>query len=50
MEEKMGFFKKVWYSIIKTEKYPDMAAEGVKKAGEYLIKIVAIVALIMSER
>ena len=50
MEEKMGFFKKVWYSIIKTEKYPDMAAEGVKKAVEYLIKIVAIVALIMSVR
>lgn len=32
----INFFKKVWYSITKFEKYPDMAAEGVYKAIKYI--------------
>ena len=27
----IGFFKKIWYSVTKIEKYPAMAAEGVRK-------------------
>ena len=27
--KQIGFFKKVWYSITKIEKYPEMAAQGV---------------------
>lgn len=43
-----NFFKKVWYSIIKIEKYPDMAAQGLGKAINYLCKIVAILAVVLS--
>lgn len=46
-ELKMGFFKKVWYSITKIEKYPDMAAQGFGRAINYLSKIVAILAIIL---
>ncbi len=28
---KSNFFKKVYYAMIKIEKYPDMAAEGLRK-------------------
>ena len=44
---KTGFFKKVWYSIAKIEKYPDMAAEGLGKALGYLVKIVFLLAIIL---
>ena len=44
---KMGFFKKVWNSIVKIEKYPDMAAEGVGKACIYVCKLVLILAVII---
>ena len=44
--EKTGFFKKVWNSIVKIEKYPDMAAEGLGRAVIYLSKIVAILAIV----
>ncbi len=50
MDRKIGFLKKIWYSIAKIEKYPDIAAEGLKKAVEYLLGIVAIVAIVMSFR
>ena len=46
-ELKLGFFKKVWYSITKIEKYPDMAAEGFGRAISYLVKIIAILAVIL---
>lgn len=46
-ELKTGFFKKVWYSITKIEKYPDMAAEGLGKSVGYLVKIVAILTIIL---
>lgn len=44
---KMGFFHKIWDSITKIEKYPDMAAEGLGKALAYISKIVAILAVIL---
>lgn len=44
---KQGFFKKVWNSITKIEKYPDMAAEGLGKAFIYICKVVAILAIIL---
>lgn len=48
MEEKeevvnINFFKKVWYSITKFEKYPAMATEGFRRALTYLIILTAIV-------
>ena len=45
--KKDGFFKNVWMSITKIEKYPDMAARGVGKAISYLAKIVAILTIIL---
>lgn len=46
-EEPVGFFKKVWYSIVKIEKYPNMAAQGLGKAISYMAKIVAILAIVL---
>ena len=34
-ELKKGFFKKVWYSIEKIEKYSELSAEGLKSAIKY---------------
>ena len=48
MEQKVenkNFLKKVWYSIIKFEQYPMMAAEGLKRAIIYLIMLTAIVSV-----
>lgn len=44
----INFFKKVWYSIIKFEKYPDMSAEGLYKAIKYLAILMIILSLILS--
>jgi len=44
---KTGFFKKVWNSITKIEKYPDMAAEGLGRAFIYICKVVAILTIII---
>ena len=44
---KTNFFQKIWNSIIKVEKYPDMAAEGLGKAIGYLAKIVTIFAIVI---
>lgn len=44
----MGFFKKVWYSIDKIEKYSDLAAEGFPKAIKYLVQLVLILAIIVA--
>ncbi len=48
-EEKLktGFFQKVWNSITKIEKYPDMAAEGLGRAFTYICKVVAILAIVL---
>jgi len=45
-EINMGFFKKVWYSIVDIEKYPNMSAQGLGKAVSYLAKIVAILTIV----
>ena len=45
-EINMGFFKKVWYSIVKIEKYPNMSAQGLGKAISYLVKIIAILTIV----
>ena len=45
--KQIGFFKKVWYSITKIEKYPEMAAQGVGRALSYLTKLVVCIALVL---
>ena len=45
-EFKKGFFKKIWYSIYKIEKYSELSAEGFPRAIKYLMILVAILALI----
>ena len=47
-ELKKGFFKKVYYSIFKLEKYGEMSAEGVGRAIKYLLKLSLILAIIIS--
>lgn len=44
--KKMGFFKKIWYSIDKVDKYSELAEEGVKKALKYISLLVLILAII----
>lgn len=46
VELNMGFFKKVWYSIVDVEKYPNMAAQGFGRAIGYLAKIVIILTIV----
>ena len=43
-----GFFKKIWYSINKIEKYPELSAEGLGKAIIYLMTLVLIIGVISS--
>lgn len=43
---KLNFFKKIWYSIVKFEKYPEMAALGVKQAVMYFTKLILIFSII----
>ena len=45
--KKEGFFKKIWNSVVKIEKYPDMAADGLGKAFIYVCKLVAILAIVL---
>ena len=45
---KMNFFQKVWYSISKFEKYPEMAALGVKRALLYFTELILIVSIIFT--
>lgn len=47
-ELKKGFFKKVWYSIDKIEKYSELSAEGFGRAIKYLILLMMILGLISS--
>lgn len=43
---KIGFFRKLWYSIQKIEKYSELAAEGVASAIKYLIILVLMMAIV----
>ena len=45
---KLKFFKKVWYSITKFEKYPEMAALGVKKAMIYFTELMIIFTILFT--
>ena len=45
---KIPFFKKVWYSIVKFEKYVEMSLEGTSRAIKYLLQIVSIFVLIIA--
>ncbi len=44
----IGFFKKIRYSIMKIEKYPEMATEGFGKAVSYIAKLVIVLAIILA--
>ena len=44
----MGFFKKLKYSILNIEKYPEMATEGLGKALSYIAKLIVVLAIILS--
>ena len=46
--QKLGFFKKIWYSIDKIEKYGEMSAQGFPRAISYLFQIIIILALIVA--
>lgn len=46
-KEKVGFFKKVYYSVTKIEKYPEMSAQGMGKAIGYISLLVGILAIII---
>ena len=43
---KLNFFKRIWYSITKFEKYPELAALGVKKALIYFTELIVIFCMI----
>ena len=45
---KMNFFKQIWYSISKFEKYPEMAAIGLKKSLLYFVKLMLIFSMIFT--
>lgn len=45
---KTGFFKKVWYSINKIERYSELSAEGFGKAIKYLVILVVMLSLVSS--
>ena len=42
----LGFFKMIWYSITKFEKYPELAALGVKRALIYFTELIVIFCVI----
>ena len=43
---KLNFLKKIWYAISKFEKYPELAALGVKKALLYFTELIIIFSII----
>lgn len=47
-EMKKGFFKKVWYSIDKIEKYSELSAEGFGRTIKYLCILMIILSIISS--
>ena len=47
VEIKMGFFKKLWYSITKIEKYPEMSAQGLGKALSYVARLVILLSIVL---
>lgn len=47
-EMKKGFFKKLWYSIEKIEKYSELSAEGFRQAIKYLVILLMILSAVAS--
>ena len=47
-DKKLNFFKKVWYSIDKIEKYSELSAEGLHKAISYFFTLIMIIAITSS--
>ncbi len=45
---KIPQYKKIWYSITKFERYPEMATEGVGRAFLYLISLMIIFSIIVT--
>ena len=45
---KLNFFKKIWYSICKFEKYPELAALGVKRAIIYFTELMAVFSILFT--
>ena len=43
---KLNFFKKIWFAMTKFEKYPELAALGVKKALLYFTELIVIFSVI----
>jgi len=46
--KKVSFFKKLWYSTTKFEKYLEMASEGTRRAVRYLIQLTSILVLVIA--
>lgn len=46
--QKLNFFKQIWYCISKFEKYPEMAALGMRKAILYFTKIMIIFSILFT--
>ena len=44
----LNFFEKIWYSITKFERYPELAALGVKKAVIYFTEIMVIFSILFT--
>ncbi len=42
------FYKKIWYSIAKTDKYEEMTNEGLLSAAKYFLTLIAILSVILS--
>lgn len=47
-EMKKGFFKKIWYSIDKIEKYSELSAEGFGQAIKYLVILLIVLSAFAS--
>mgnify|MGYP004495922925 FL=1 len=48
MENKIGFFKKVWYSITNIKKYDEMTKQGLFSAIKYAMLLLAMLGIIMA--
>lgn len=47
-DKNINFWKKIYYSIFKLNKYEDMIKEGLKKSVKYFFSLVSVVAIISS--
>lgn len=45
---KINFFKKVWFSVTKINKYEEMTEQGIKSSIKYFFTLMALIALILA--